>query len=33
VSGSYAAETRIRVFALNYNILSFDSGLAGLKFS
>lgn len=27
-----ASETRIRVYALNYNILSFDSGLAGLKF-
>jgi hypothetical protein len=26
------SETRIRVYALNYNILSFDSGLAGLKF-
>jgi hypothetical protein len=25
-------ETQIRVYALNYNILSFDSGLAGLKF-
>ena len=25
-------ETHIRVYALNYNILSFDSGLAGLKF-
>ena len=25
-------ETQIRVYAINYNILSFDSGLAGLKF-
>ena len=25
-------ETQVRVYALNYNILSFDSGLAGLKF-
>lgn len=31
--GSYATETRIRVYGINYNILSFDSGLSGLKFS
>lgn len=33
VSGSYETETRIRVYALSVNILSFDSGIAGLKFS
>jgi hypothetical protein len=33
VGGSYATETRIRVYGINYNILSFDSGLSGLKFS
>lgn len=30
---SYSSEeTQVRVYAVNYNILSFDSGLAGLKF-
>lgn len=32
VRGYSTEETQVRVYAINYNILSFDSGLAGLKF-